>query len=201
VIRLLSVLAVVAASAQFVLLCLLHVVATGYNPVRDAISDYGVGKYRSLFWAQLVAGATACTAIAVALTRLHPYVPVLIVVLLLSNAVARLLMPAFPTDQSGNRFATFRGTIHMLLAFVAFGALAAVTTGLTGFFSHYPEWSGVEGHFETLGWVVMAGAIACAVGLVGVRLKRIFGLIERVFTFSVIVWIVTFSIELARFGK
>jgi hypothetical protein len=201
VIRLLSVLAVVAVSLQFVILCLLHVLPTGYNPVRDAISDYGVGKYRALFWAQLVAGATACAAIAGALSRLHPYVPVVIVALLLSNAAARLLMPAFPTDQSGNRFETVKGTVHMVLAFVAFGALAAAATGLGGFFSQYPHWSGVKGPLETLGWIVLAGAIASALGIVGVRLKRIFGLIARVFTVSVIVWLMVIAIQLARFGK
>jgi hypothetical protein len=75
------------------------------------------------FWAQLAAGAVSCSCIAVALTGFHPYVPALVVVLLLANAAARLLMPAFPTDQSGNRFATVRGTVHLLLAIVAFGAL------------------------------------------------------------------------------
>ena len=63
----------------------------------------------------------ACTCLAVALTGLHPYLPTLVVVLLLANAAARLLMPAFRTDQSGNRFETVKGTIHMLLAVVAFG--------------------------------------------------------------------------------
>jgi uncharacterized protein DUF998 len=88
------------------------VLPTKYDPVRDAISDYGVGDYRRYFWAQLAAGALACICIAVALTGLHPYVPTLVVVLLLANAAARLLMPAFPTDQSGNRFGTVNAPHH-----------------------------------------------------------------------------------------
>jgi Protein of unknown function (DUF998) len=127
-----SVLALIAASAQLGILVTLHVLPTKYDPVRDAISDYGVGDYRRYFWAQLAAGALACICIAVALTGLHPYVPALVVVLLLANAAARLLMPAFPTDQSGNRFQTVKGTVHMLLAVVAFGAVAAAVTGLGG---------------------------------------------------------------------
>src|ERR1700691_4559256 len=150
-----SVLAVIAATAQLGILVTLHVLPTKYDPVHDAISDYGVGDYRRYFWAQLAAGALACICVAVALTGLHPYAPALVVVLLLANATARLLMPAFPTDQSGNRFETVKGTIHMLLAVIAFGAVAAAPTGLGGPFSHYPVWHSAKSILVTVGWVVL----------------------------------------------
>jgi len=194
-----SVIALIAVSAQLAILVALHVLPTKYDPVHDAISDYGVGDYHRYFWAQLVAGALACIGIAVALTGLHPYVPTLVVVLLLANAAARLLMPAFPTDQSGNRFETVRGTIHMVLAVAAFAAVAAAATGLGGLFSHYSTWHSAKGLLVAVGWVVLAGAVACALGLIGPRLKSTFGLIERFFTLSVIVWIYIMSIELIRF--
>jgi hypothetical protein len=194
-----SVIALIAVSAQLAILVALHVLPTKYDPVHDAISDYGVGDYHRYFWAQLVAGALACIGIAVALTGLHPYVPTLVVVLLLANAAARLLMPAFPTDQSGNRFETVRGTIHMVLAVAAFAAVAAAATGLGGLFSHYSTWHSAKGLLVAVGWVVLAGAVACALGLIGPRLKSMFGLIERFFTLSVIVWIYIMSIELIRF--
>jgi hypothetical protein len=193
-----SVIAMIAVSAQLAILVALHVLPTKYDPVRDAISDYGVGDYHRYFWAQLAAGALAFISVAVALTGLHPYVPTLVVVLLFTNATARFLMPAFPTDQSGNRFETVKGTIHMLLAVVAFGAVAAAATDLGGLFSHYPAWHSAKTLLVTVGWVVLAGAVACAIGLVGPRLKNIFGLIERFFTLSVIVWIYLISIELIR---
>jgi hypothetical protein len=188
-------------SAQAIILFTLHLLPTGYNPVRDAISDYGVGRYRGYFWAQLVSGALACTGLAVALAELHPFVPTFVVTALLVNAVARFLMPAFPTDQSGGRFKTFKGTVHMVLAFVAFGAVAAAATGMGGLFSHYPQWHGIKSVIVTLGWIVLVGAVATALALVGPRLKRIFGLIERLFTLSVIVWLYVISIELVRFAK
>jgi Protein of unknown function (DUF998) len=194
-----SVIALLAVSAQLGLLVALHGLPTKYDPIRDAISDYGVGVYRGWFWAQLVAGAAACTSVAIALAGLHPYAPTVVVVLLFANAAARLLMPAFPTDQSGNRFETVKGTIHMVLAVVAFAAVAAAATGLGGLFSHYRAWHSAKSLLVTVGWVVLAGAIACALGLVGPRLKPIFGLIERFFTLSVIVWIYLMSIEIIRF--
>jgi hypothetical protein len=201
VVRAFGVVALFAVAVQAVLLVTLHVLPTKYDPVHDAISDYGVGQYRGYFWAQLVAGGSACIALAVSLGSLHPYVPTVAVLMLVANGAARFLMPAFPTDQSGSRFQTVRGTVHMLLAIVAFGGLAAAATGLGGLVDHYVQWQGAKGLIETLGWVVLAGAIACALALVGPRLKPIFGLIERVFTASAIVWITVISIELVRFGK
>jgi hypothetical protein len=193
-----AVVALIAVTAQLSILVVLHVLPTKYDAVRDAISDYGVGDFRHYFWAQLGAGALACISVAVALTGFHPYVPTVVVVLLLANAAARLLMPFFPTDQSGNRFETVKGTTHMLLAIVAFGAVAAAATSLSGLFSHYSVWHSAKGLLVAIGWVVLAGAVACALGQVGPRLKPIFGLIERTFTLSVIVWIYIMSIELLR---
>ena len=182
-----------------VLLVTLHALPTGYHPVHDAISDYGVGRYRADFAAQLFAGALACAAIAVAFARFHPYAPTFVVAALLLNAVACVSMPAFPTDQSGGRFATAKGRIHMVLAIVAFVAIAAAASSLTGLESHYRDWGNARTLIDALGWVVLIGAIACAVALIGPRLKRVFGLIERLFTSSVIVWIYVISIELIRF--
>jgi hypothetical protein len=201
VVRAFGVVALLAVVVQAVLLVSLHVLPTKYDPVHDAISDYGVGEYRGYFWAQLVAGGSACIALALSLGSLHPYVPALAVVMLAANGAARFLMPAFPTDQSGSRFQTAKGRVHMLLAIVAFGGVAAAATSLGGLVDHYPEWQSSKSLIDTLGWVVLAGAVACALALVGPRLKRVFGLIERFFTASAIVWISVISIELIRFGK
>jgi len=200
-VRTFGVVAVLAVSVQVVLLVALHLLPSGYDPVRDAISDYGVGRYRGYFWGQLTAGGLACIGVALALAGLPGYVPAFVVVMLFANAMARFLMPAFPTDQSGSRFQTVKGTVHMVLAFVAFGAVAAAATSLSGLFAHYPEWNGAKGLLVTLGWLVLAGAILCVLALIGSRLKRIFGLIERLFTLAVIAWLYVISIELIRFGK
>ena len=46
----LSIVAAIATAAQTGALIALHLLPTGYNPVRDAVSDYGIGRYRFLFW-------------------------------------------------------------------------------------------------------------------------------------------------------
>jgi hypothetical protein len=196
-----GVLAVLAVSVQVLVLAVLHRLPTGYEPIRDAISDYGVGRYRKYFAAQLIAGALACACVAVAFGSLHPYVPTFVVAALLVNAGARFLMPAFPTDQAGSRFRTVKGSIHMVLAIVAFAAVAAAATSLSGLFRHYHDWHNAKSLLDALGWVVLVGAVATALALVGPRLNKIFGLIERLFTLSVIIWLYVVSIELIRFAR
>ena len=139
-----SVVAALATAVQAVALITLHLLPTGYNPVRDAVSDYGVGPYRGWFWLQAVAGGVGCLALGIALAQLHPFTPTQVVVALIVTAGARFLIPFFATDQKGSRFQTLHGTIHMILAVIAFGGLVWAATGLWSTLRHYPAWHGAE---------------------------------------------------------
>ena len=161
---------------------MLHLLPTGYNPVRDAVSDYGVGRYRGWFWLQAVAGGVGCLALGIALAQLHPFTPTHVVAALIVTAAARLLIPFFATDQHGSRFQTLHGIIHMILAVIAFGGLVWAATGLWSTLSHYPAWNGAA--------VVLA--------IRGPRLKPFFGVFERLFYLSSIPWILIVAIDLAR---
>ena len=57
IVQAVSIVAALATAAQTAALIALHLLRTGYNPVRDAVSDYGIGRYRGWFWAQALAGA------------------------------------------------------------------------------------------------------------------------------------------------
>jgi hypothetical protein len=65
-----GILAALATAVQALALITLHILPTGYNPVRDAVSDYGVGPYRGWFWLQTVAGGLGCLALGIALAKL-----------------------------------------------------------------------------------------------------------------------------------
>jgi len=111
-----SIVAALATAVQGCALIMLHLLPTGYNPVRDAVSDYGVGRYRGWFWLQAVAGGVGCLALGIALAQLHPFTPTQVVVALIVTAGSRFLLPFFATDQQGSRFQTLHGIIHMILA-------------------------------------------------------------------------------------
>ena len=57
--RAFSAVAALATAVQAVALIMLHLLPTGYHPVRDAVSDYGIGPYRGWFWLQAAAGGSA----------------------------------------------------------------------------------------------------------------------------------------------
>jgi hypothetical protein len=194
----LSIIAAVAVAVQTAALIALHVLPTGYSPVRDAVSDYGVGRYRAWFWGQAVAGGIACLALAIALAQTTPSVPTLVVVMLVIAAIARFLIPAFATDQHGSRFQTMHGTIHMILAIVIFASVIIAASELGSTLEHEAAWQGVKGWLTTLPWVMTGAAIGLIVGLRAPRLHLIYGLIERLFYVSSIVWFFIVSIELAR---
>jgi Protein of unknown function (DUF998) len=199
--RAFSIAAALATGIQAVALIVLHLLPTGYNPVRDAVSDYGVGRYRGWFWLQAVAGGVGCVALGIALAQLHPITPTQIVVALIVTGVARFLIPFFATDQGESRFQTLHGTVHMILAVVAFGGLVWAATGLWSTLRHYPRWQGAEGALTIIPWIMLGSVIAVVVAIVGPRLKPFFGLFERLFYVSSITWVLIVAIDLARFSS
>lgn len=194
----LSIVAAILAAVQAGALIVLHALPTGYNPIRDAVSDYGVGPYRGWFWLQAVAGGLACLFLAIALAQLHPFTPTQVVVALIVTAVARLLVPFFATDQGGSRFQTAHGIIHMILAVIAFGGLVWAATGLWSTLRHYPAWHGAQSLLTIVPWVMLGCVIAVVLAIRGPRLKPFFGLFERLFYLSSFVWFFTVAIDLAR---
>ena len=198
-------LSIVAAAAMAVstgALLLLHILPTGYKPIRDAVSDYAIGRYRGLFWTFTTGGAVSGLALAIALARSHPAKPTLTVAMLLLSAAARVLVPIFPTDQAGSRVQTPKGTIHMILAIVIFASIAVAASNLGGTLGHEPAWHSIKGLVDGwLPWVVTGTATATGLAIIGPRLKGIFGLIERSYYVSSITWFFVVSIELARIAK
>lgn len=197
----LSIIAAVAMVIGTAALVLLHVLPTGYDPIHDAVSDYAIGRYRAAFWVFAAAGAVSGFALAIALSQSDPPKPTLTIAMLLLSGAARVLIPLFPTDQSGSRFQTLKGTIHMLLAIAIFASIAVAASNLGGTLGHEPAWHGVKGLVDGwLPWAITGTAIATGLAIAGPRLQRIFGLIERLYYVFSIAWFLVVSIELARIG-
>jgi uncharacterized protein DUF998 len=197
----LSVIAAVAMAVGTGSLLLLHVLRTGYDPIRDAVSDYAIGRYRAGFWVFAVAGAVSGLALAIALAQSRPPKPTLTVTMLVLSAAARFLIPMFPTDQSGSRFQTAKGTVHMVLAVTIFASIAVAASTLGGTLGREPAWHAVKGLVDGwLPWVITGTAVATGLAIKAPRLQPIFGLIERLYYLSSISWFLIVSIELARIG-
>jgi hypothetical membrane protein len=182
----LGIVAVVSAVICLVSIALLHVLPTRYDPVRNAVSDYGVGPYQRWYHTALVALAVAGFATAIASAGSIRPEPVSVIGFLVAFGVVRILISLFPTDIEGQP-ATRTGRIHGVLAIIAFACVASAA----GFF----EGTVID---NILGWVVVATAISSLVGLRWSQLKPIFGLVERIFYVSMIGWFLVIGIELIQ---
>ncbi len=91
------------------------------------------------------------------------------------------------------------GTVHMVLAVVIFASIAVAASSLGRILGQQPRWHAVHGLVDGwLPWAITGTAIATGLAIVGPRLERIFGLVERLYHVSSITWFLVVSIELAR---
>lgn len=166
-------LALAATAAWALVLVDVHRRKTGYDPLRDAVSDYGVGAHRAWYRAQTACSALAAVCLLAALAS-GSSAPAWLLALLAVYAAARVAIPWYPTDLDRGR-PTRTGLVHLLLAAVAFAAIAVAAGGAPHHLA--PR------HLRRA--VVLT---AVATGL-GVRLRfPYFGLVERLFYLATIVW-------------
>jgi hypothetical protein len=159
-----------------------------YDPLRDAISDYGAGEYHMLYRAQVLLMGAGAALLAVAL---HRYTHVGGTVgWLWVFAVTRALIAFFMTDIPGDP-ATRDGRIHLLLAGAAFTAIGFGAPIIGNDLASEPGWGEAP---HVLGWTVAATAVATL--LSRPLLPRWFGLIERALYAAYVAWLLLVAIEL-----
>jgi hypothetical protein len=108
------------------------------------------------------------------------------IVLLLVFAGARLAIPFFPTDLDRTQ-RTRDGSIHVVLAVVAFSAIAWAAAALP----NRVHWAGLT----ALGFAVVVTAVATGLSI---RTRfGYFGVVERAFYAAVLVWLLVVALKLA----
>jgi hypothetical protein len=172
----------ICVAVSGVILVALHVLPTGLDPIRYAVSDYGWTRYTLGYRAMVVLQGAGAILIAVGLGQetdaqalgwLYVY------------GVVRLLISGFMTDRepAGLRSLTWTGHIHMLLAGTAFASIAVAASHL--------DWTGKPAVLGPLGWLVTATAIATGAALVLPPLRRVaLGVIERTHYAAAITWLI-----------
>jgi hypothetical protein len=184
----LGVLAAVATLACIVFLVGAHVLPTGYDPVRDPVSDYGVGRHTGWYAGATTSIGIAALVLAGALAREDA--PWHVVALLVVFALARFALAAFPADLEGER-PSRPGAIHLLLAGIAF---AAICWAMCAYAPDRAGW------LPWLGYLATAAAVTAFLSLRRLRFLRPWtGAIERVFYAAMLVWFAIVSVELISF--
>ncbi|MEU8936084.1 DUF998 domain-containing protein [Streptomyces sp. NPDC048409] len=190
----LSVLGLVAIIGYLGIFIALHVLPTGYHPVRHAVSDYAVGSYGNLFRRGLILSSAGLLLTTFALFQ-EPGSPPLknsSLVLLVLVPVARVGMAMFPTNLEHEKI-TRTGLLHYLFAVAAFALTYTAISQLTPDLMDISPWSSFGGLLEVLHWIILVSLVLLVVTMMP-HLRRVFGLFERCFLVSTNIWFIAVGI-------
>lgn len=179
-------------------LVVLHVSPTGYSPVHDAVSNYGVGRYAWGYRTQVVTIGAAAGLEALAFAR-DATAGAAGIVWLLVYAVSRVAIAWAPTDLPGAE-RTRTGRVHALLAVVAFTTIAVATSTIPNDLQGETLWASWADLLNTLGTLVVMTAIATAAAALLAPLRSVFGVVERSLYAASLVWLTTAAIACMAIG-
>jgi Protein of unknown function (DUF998) len=191
----------IAATALFaaagLVLLRLHFVPTGRDPVVEAISDYGVGAYHRHYRAMVVLLGAGAVVLVAALSR-EGAAESGSLAFLSAFAAARLAIAFFMTDPHDGPYTT-EGRVHLVLAAVAFSAIAFGSADVTSSVDGRPGWTGtIHDVMRLEARLVAVSAVATAVCyLIPAVRQRLFGGVERVLYVTSLAWLVTTAVHLA----
>jgi hypothetical membrane protein len=180
----------VGSVVYVVVVVALHFLPTGYDLVHNAVSDYGVGQYATLFRVSLWAGSIAVLALAIGLA-LDPGAPPLLtrdLVFLGLVAAFRVGESLFPTTVEGQKL-TRTGAMHYLFAILTFGFTYQAISDLTPDLVKLYPWHAHRGLLDWLSGAILVGLILVIATLLP-RLRHVFGLCERFFLAVTYIWLV-----------
>jgi hypothetical protein len=194
-----GVLALLGVGAAVAALVWLHLRPSGLSPVRDAVSQYGITRfrrgYRVLTLAMAVGGASAAVGLYAALHGRAAVVLAALGVFVVSRAVISWL----PMDPPGT-LVTPTGAWHILMALVAFVSLmvAAVRLGAvlerTGI---WPSWHGAVVPFDV---AFVAGLLAMVITRRLTGSAHVFGAVERAYYAVMLAWLAFVGVALIANG-
>jgi hypothetical protein len=175
----------------------LHLLPTGLSPRRNAVSQYGITRFRGLYRAQTISMAVAALAAAVGLGDNGLKGGSLAVALLGVCGLTRGAISWFPMDEPGAAH-TETGRRHGLLAIVAFGSATIAAIHLGGTLGRDDLWGGAGGAIFATGVAMLAFLIGMGAARRQSGVSGSFGLIERGYYLSTIVFFSIVGIELVR---
>ncbi len=192
---LLAAAAAFAVAVATTLVIALHMLPTGLDPTRNAVSQYGRTNYSALYRAQVIASGSSGLLLLSALLSTGVRRP-LPLAALGAYALARLAIAGNMMDLPGET-PTRAGRTHGLLALVAFAGLAVAAVPI----SDALDAVAANGLSNILAEVAVAVPIT-AVLMFASRgsLRARFGTFERLFYSAAFAWLFLASLSLAMTG-
>ncbi len=189
-----AIISFIAFVVYFVCLISLHFLPTGYSPLYNTISDYSVGRFSRLARISTAVNAVGVLLLFGAFIAIVGSPPMAWngLMWLAILAVTRFGMVGFTTDVSGQKV-TAKGIVHIVLAIISFIAGVSALGTITRTIGTHSDWSIVYPFLKLLAQVSTPILIALAISIVLPVLRRIFGLVERIFLLTINLWLLATS--------
>jgi hypothetical protein len=171
----------------------LHIVPSGLSPVRNAVSQYGITRFRAGYRVATIAFAISGAALALAISRATHGHASATIVLLVVFAAARAVISWYPMDAPGGD-RTSTGRAHGLLAIAAFAGVTAAALRLASVLSDQTALHELAPVSRGLGILMLVLLLSMGFSRSHPELGRRFGLIERGFYVAAIAWFAALSI-------
>ena len=185
----LIVLSLVALAVYAAILLALHLLPTGYSPLRDPVSLYADSRWGALYALALVAAGASALGMAAAFWLGNAPLPGVGIAALGALGLARLLLVTVPARRSDRGAPPSRRVlIHQLLAAVSFGAIALVTITLTAPIIAWDAWRGPAPLLIAAASIALAAVVLFFVSGAISRLRPYFGLFQRAVYVGIILW-------------
>lgn len=176
------------------LVCL-HFLPTGLHPLRNAVSEYGAGRFHFWYQAMCVNQAIAAFLTAAALATKVTPAPFETDAALIVLGLARLIISQAPVVVvHGKRKITSR--THMLMAVLIFGSAVVASTSFDRVIASHVDWANVLSTLHLFKYAITIFALLTFLAVVMPRGLRYVGTVERLLYVSIIGWFVTIGIHL-----
>jgi hypothetical protein len=194
----LALLGLAALAIYAVILLALHLLPTGYSPLRDPVSLYADSRWGALYALALVAAGVSALSMA-AFGLAGAPLPGVGLVALTALGLARLLLVTVPARLADrDRPPSRRVLTHQLLAAVSFISIAMVVATLTAPFIAWAAWDGPAPLLIAVGILTSAAVVLVFIAPALARTRPYFALIQRAVYVGIILWQAVALIPLAR---
>jgi hypothetical protein len=165
----------------------LHFLPTGFQPIRDPVSNYAVSRYGFLYRLQAFSSGICGVCLLIWFTGSGMVLPLWGITALVFYSLSRILIIFFPTDVKPPR--TLKGTIHVILAVFTFAGIAVAAGALTSPLTSLAPWSKTVLGLQAAAYLTEASAILFVLAFAIRPFQQIVGLVERFIYLGTILWL------------
>src|SRR5579862_2746064 len=168
----------------------LHFLPTGLHPLRNAVSEYGAGRYRFWYQAMCINQAVVAFLTAAALATKVAPAPVTTDAALIALGLARLVISQAPVEAVKNKRRTVSRT-HILMALIIFSSAVVASAAFDRSIAGHADWANVAGTLRLFKKSIAFFALLAFLAVAAPRGLRYVGTAERLLYISIIGWFIT----------